>query len=119
MVLTPEQLAENNRLRAVNDEILRRHLKPGDVLTHNICGGSIQEHRFTGWEGMWLSGEATRDTMIISHRARGWAQRSTSISPNNVTHVNRERIDALDDLAAMMGKDPIHAGAITEKDLPF
>ncbi len=71
---------------------LTQKLTPGDVITHKVCGGGIQEHVFTGTDGAWICGYPTNDTAMIE-RCR---IHTNDISPTNVTHVNRIAVEALD-----------------------
>lgn len=75
-----------------------RHLKPGVVLTHARCMGCVEEHVYTGKDGIWLCGYPTVDTYKMS-KMDGKRKRdclTNDISPTSVTHVNRIPIDALD-----------------------
>lgn len=82
---TPAQLAHIERVL--------RLARPGDILTHTRCMGLVEEHRFTGFDGPWMCGQATSDTARLAvlgseraHGARGW---TNDIAPTNVTHINR------------------------------
>lgn len=92
---------------AQNRRILDKHLKEGDVLTHVRCLGCLEEHRFTGRDGIWLCGTPTTDTLRLSGlvgSARANAARD--ISPLNVTHVNRVPLEALELLATAQPSGP-------------
>jgi len=60
-------------------------LKPGDVMTHQLCGGGLTEHFFIGMDGNSICGFPTTDTMLIE----GSALEFNAISPKNITHINR------------------------------
>jgi len=77
--------------KIVNCEFVT-HLKPGDVITHTRCMGCLEEHVFTEMEGPWICGFPTADTMLIE----GERDETDDIHPNNVTHINRIPIAALD-----------------------
>jgi hypothetical protein len=87
-------------LLAKNRRYLDEHLKAGDVLTHTRCMGCLEEHVFTGRDGIWLCGTPTADTRKLSG-LKGSAQANAvnDISPLNVTHVNRVPLENLSFLA--------------------
>lgn len=77
-------------------DALRPLLKEGDVLTHTACAGCILEHVFAGYEGRWICGYPTRDTMLIEqHEGSAKSHWTNDISPINVTHINRVPIAAV------------------------
>lgn len=88
-------------------ELLQRHLKPGDLVTHTRCMGILSEHVFAEWiwsskvkdpsgyRLSWLRGRATSQSMKYSHES--WRM-ADDISPFNVIHINRIPVDQLDDL---------------------
>jgi hypothetical protein len=90
-----ERLAENRRLLDV-------HLKVGDVLTHTRCMGCLEEHVFTGRDGIWLCGTPTADTRKMD-RLKGGARANAvnDISPVNVTHLNRVPLENVPFLASL------------------
>ena len=59
----------------------------GDLLTHTRCMGSIEEHLFTGFDGEWICGKATKETIKY-----GGSKTTNDIAPANVTHINRELV---------------------------
>jgi hypothetical protein len=71
---------------ARNRDILDKHLKVGDVLTHTCLFECLEEHVFSGRDDLWLLGTPTDDTRKISGEREGEQKR---ISPMNVTHINR------------------------------
>lgn len=71
---------------------LKEILKPGDLITHTRCMGILAEHVFTRWDGYWICGTATSETV----RCGGSKGESVDISPVSITHVNRVPIDCLD-----------------------
>jgi hypothetical protein len=102
MALTPEQLAENEALRKKNEEILARHLKIGDTLTHTRCCGILEEHLYIGHDGRWICGKPTKDQVRLTKCTR---HEVNDISPLSVTHLNRVPLDCLDFLAQPPAKD--------------
>lgn len=94
--LTPEE--RERRLAILKDltERLRAVLLLGDVITHTRCMGHIEEHVFTGFDGLWITGTPTRDTMLM---ARGIGARLrqddhvNNIAASSVTHINRVPVD--------------------------
>lgn len=81
--------------------ILKKHLKPGDLITHVRCMGYMEEHRFIRWyNDTWICGKPTSDTV----RCGGSRIIADDISPRNVTHVNREPVENLDFLEALKCK---------------
>lgn len=95
-----ERLAANRRL-------LDAHLQLGDVLTHTRCMGCLEEHVFSGRDGIWLCGTPTADTRKLSGM-KGSAKSNSArdISPLNVTHVNRVPLESLSFLAAVRTNSP-------------
>ncbi len=81
--------------RAERVDCLHRHLKAGDLVTFQVCGGSLREAVFRGWDGQWIVGGLTAETARRS-KVSGVVD---DIGPGNVTHVNREPIEILDFLA--------------------
>lgn len=90
----PAQLTKEQRL-----DIIKRHLKPGVCITHTRCMGIIEEHLFTGWDGIAICGKPTVDTK----RNGGPRYDADDIHPNNVTHIGRVPVEALDFLAERGG----------------
>lgn len=88
MALTPEQIAEIEAAR----ERLLPYLKPGVIITHTRCLGVIEEHFFTGFDGLALCGKATPDSIALGASSCGIAN---DISPRNVTHINRFPVEEL------------------------
>lgn len=90
-------------------DLVRKHLKRGDLITHTRCMGLLEEHIFAETRGHWLCGTATPDTRRMArmegkvHGATGFAD---DISPLNVTHINRVPVDALDFIAPQKPKQP-------------
>lgn len=80
------------KLRAAR-ECLAPYLKPGVILTHTRCMGVIEEHFYTGDDGLALCGMATPDTIAMGGSSCG---PTNDISPESVTHINRIPVDALD-----------------------
>jgi hypothetical protein len=90
-----ERLAQRRR-------VLDAHLKVGDVLTHTRCMGSIEEHVFTGRDGIWLCGRPTLDTRKLGGLQGGAkANAVNDISPGNVTHLNRVPLESVPLLASL------------------
>jgi len=67
------------------------HIKIGDLLTHTRCLGGIEEHYFTGMDGNWLCGKATKETIKF-----GGFKTVNDISTKNITHVNRVPVGNLE-----------------------
>jgi hypothetical protein len=70
---------------------LKKVLRPGDYILHTGCGGLMQEHKFTGWDGNWICGKATRNTMTLIPLMIG--NFANDISPMNITHINRTSVE--------------------------
>lgn len=89
-----EWLAQRN---AEALEMLLPHLYPGETtITHEICGGGVEEHIFLGIGGDGrLRGFPTSDTIRLSELIA----EETTIAPSSVTHVDREPLRALAQLA--------------------
>lgn len=73
-------------------EMVLKHIKKGDLITHTRCMGVLEEHIFSGMDGVWICGNPTFRT--VKHG--GSKKRADDISPRNVTHINRVPVDALD-----------------------
>lgn len=97
MQLSPEELLDREARKQRHTDILQRHLRVGDLLTHTRCVGIVSEHRFVKWETggnwKWLTGKITSTTKKCGHETAKFAD---DISPFNVTHVNRVPINDLD-----------------------
>jgi hypothetical protein len=65
---------------------LKSILKKGDLITHTVCMGELQEHIFTGFDGQWICGKPTKLTKKYGTCVSKFAN---DIHPENVTHVNR------------------------------
>ena len=88
--------ADDRKARlAATEKTLQAHLKRGDVVTHTRCGGFIEEHIYTGRDGLAVCGKPTRDTTRIG----GVTHHVNDIHPLNITHINREPLDAIPFLA--------------------
>lgn len=88
------------------NDIIKTYLKAGDVITHTRCMGCVEEHVFTGYDGIALCGFPTRDTMRIEKkegRARDF--QTNDIHPNNLTHINRVPINVIPLLAENQNTD--------------
>ncbi len=79
-------------------EIVKKHLCPGDLVTHTVCMGELQEHTFTGYDGSWLCGTPTELTLKYGTCVGGYAN---DISPDNITHINRQPVECLDLLSEL------------------
>lgn len=94
---------QKEKLAAIQQkaEHLRRFIKQGDVLTHTRCMGCLEEHAFIGWDGIWLVGIPTKDTMKFGDLdGRDTDHVVNDISPGNVTHINRVPIESVEFLAS-------------------
>jgi len=74
---------------------LYKYLRHGDIPTHTVCAGGIEEHKYTGRDGKWLCGDPTTDTKRIAKQQGYGARHVNDISPKNVTHVNRIAVSML------------------------
>lgn len=74
--------------------ILKKHLKPGDLITHTRCLGVLGEHYFYRWDDkdVWICGKPTLDTV----KCGGSDFETDKIHPLNVTYVNRVPVENLD-----------------------
>lgn len=73
---------------------LRAYLRPGDIISHTRCMEVLEEHRFDGWDGHWITGRPTQATARLSRH--GTMARANDIAPGNVTHINRESVRWID-----------------------
>lgn len=88
-------------------EIVKKHLRPGDLITHTVCMGELQEHVFTGYDGNWLCGKPTKLTVKYGTCVNKY---TNDISPDNITHINRQPVECLDfliDLMAEVNKESV------------
>lgn len=95
------------KLAAVRQQAdhLRTLLKEGDVLTHTRCMGCLEEHSFIGWDGLWIVGIPTKDTMRLSDlRGKDTDHVVNDISPGNVTHINRVPVENVEFLASIQSQ---------------
>lgn len=65
------------------------NLKKGDLITHTRCLGVIEEHYFTGFDGVWICGKPTKETKKFG------GMETNDIHFKNITHINREHVDTL------------------------
>jgi hypothetical protein len=84
---TPEQLK--------HIELVKKHVKVGDILTHTMCMGIISEHYFTRYDGNWLCGNPTSDTAKLAG-PKFEEYEVNDIAPINVTHINRVPVAAVE-----------------------
>lgn len=68
---------------------MRERLKIGDLITHTRSVGKFEEHIFTGWDGHFVCGDATEDTLRLSTRI---TRKTNEIVPLTITHINRESV---------------------------
>lgn len=99
--LTPEE--RERRLAVLKDltERLRGILAYGDILTHTRCMGHIEEHIFNGFDGLWIKGIPTRDTLLLERGVGARLRQDdhvNNIAASSVTHINRVPVEQwLDD----------------------
>lgn len=82
--------------KTIHIQLVKKHIKTGDLITHTCCLGAIAEHYFTEWDGYWMCGNPTKETKkyfgcdntIIN-----------DISPTDVTHINRQLVENIDFLS--------------------
>lgn len=74
---------------AVTTGYIQYILKKGDLITHKRCLGIIEEHYFTGFDGKWICGKATKET------EKYYGSDANDISMKNITHINREPIEII------------------------
>ena len=72
---------------------IKKYIKPGDTITHARCMGCIEEHIFAGWDGSWLCGTATADTIRLNQWDESDEHYVNDISPRNITHINRVPVE--------------------------
>lgn len=65
-------------------EKVLKNLEYGDLLTVATCGDSLAEYYFTGFDGCWMTGKSTKETLWCF----GFAE-ADDIFPTNITHINR------------------------------
>jgi len=70
-------------------EKIKEVLKETDLLTHKRCLGIIEEHYFNGFDGQWICGKATAETI------KNGGSDTDDISIHNITHINRKPIDLI------------------------
>jgi len=76
-------------------------VKEGDVLTHTRCMGYLEEHSFCGWDGLWIVGIPTKDTMKHGKlEGKDTDNLVNDISPGHVSHINRIPVDSAEFLAS-------------------
>ncbi|HPS30816.1 MAG TPA: hypothetical protein PLZ43_11210 [bacterium] len=79
-------------------EEVKKILAPGDLITHKCCGDSIQEHYFIEFDGAYIVGKPTKETLKYS------TDFGEPIHPLNVTHINREKVECIKFLDNFRGK---------------
>lgn len=63
-------------------------LKEGDLLTHTRCMGHVEEHFYTGMDGLWVCGVPTKTTLaLLGGEYLGFPD--NDIWPLSITHINR------------------------------
>jgi hypothetical protein len=72
--------------------LVHKLVRPGDILTHTRCLGSIEEHIYTQNDGYWLCGLPTHDSTLLSYAL----DEVRDISPLSVTHINRLPVAEVD-----------------------
>lgn len=92
--------AEKEARLTIVESLLQEHLNVGDTITHTRCMGCLEEHLYTGRDGVWLCGKPTRETV----RLGGSTGSANDIHPRNVTHINRVPIDSVPFLAKVAPK---------------
>lgn len=101
---------DDNKAKKLTDvrqqaDYFRNLLKAGDVLTHTRCMGCLEEHIFIGWDGLWMVGIPTKDTMLLGNLSgKDTDHVVNDISPGNVTHINRVPVESVEFLASVQGK---------------
>ena len=95
----PTPVATAHQARAEHTALVLKHLRPGDVITHTVCLGLVEEHIFTRLDGRWLCGAATKDTRAMEKRGHGSTGTRNDISPQNVTHINRIPVSVMEFIA--------------------
>jgi hypothetical protein len=73
--------------------LLKKHLVKGDYILHTRALGRVQEHTFVSWDGLWIIGRPTSNTITIE---KGIKLGPSTIHPMSVTHINREPIANLE-----------------------
>lgn len=93
--------------------LFKPRLREGDLLTHTVCMGSMQEHYFVRWDGNWIVGRPTRLTALLT----GTRTQVDDIAASNITHVNRDAADAFldDDFADLAAKSRAAIARIRRK----
>jgi hypothetical protein len=99
------KIGSNHATAEEAEAIIKKFARKGDVLTHQRCGGIIEEHHFTGWDGRWITGEPTRDTMRFGKLEGGMSANAVNdIAPANVLYINRCPLASVPFLAEMEGR---------------
>jgi len=97
-----KELTEVEKLKM---EAIKQTLQPGMLLTHTRCMGILEEHIFCDYNGNWINGDATLDTMQVNglDPDDNW---TNDISPLSITHINRIPVnDYLDVNFKIQGRD--------------
>lgn len=71
--------------------LVLQNLEYGDLLTVTTCGDGIAEYYFTGFDGYWMKGEATKETRLCSSFSE-----EDAFIPTNITHINRCSISSIE-----------------------
>ena len=77
-------------------ELIRSILKSGDLITHTICMGELQEHIFIKWDDQWICGKPTKLTKKYGTYVPKFVN---DIHPLNVTHINRQSPECIEFLS--------------------
>lgn len=67
------------------------YLEYGDLVTASMCGDGIAEYYFTGFDGIWMTGRATKETRLCYGSAT-----ADDIFPSNISHINRCHVDSFE-----------------------
>ncbi|MDP2129210.1 MAG: hypothetical protein Q8K97_17750 [Pseudohongiella sp.] len=92
--LTTEEREIRAAASAARQKELAAVLRYGDILTHTRCMDHVEEHFFTGFDGMWCCGEPTQTTLTLQGR-KYEGLGADDIAPLSVTHINRIPVSQL------------------------
>ena len=87
---------DNFAAREKHIALVHKYIRLGDTITHTRCMGCIEEHIYTGHDGIAFCGRPTKDTIRIEKIDPTFVSDVNDIHPANITHINRTPIDVLE-----------------------
>ena len=77
------------------ENLVRKYLEPGDVVLVVGLLGEIEEHVFTGYDGVLICGNPTRDGIARTGRT----DPVSNVAARNVLRINAVAVDVLEFVA--------------------